>query len=104
MEKGKVLAFPGMNTAPVDRTDVKVKPAGMSAKGVLRGVFGALVLVIVVLNKPLSWFLNVGFGFYGLAWLFSDSGFHGAVALMALGGAVLVKYILLVFAKNSVKR
>lgn len=103
MEKGKVLAFPGVKAAPVERVEPKAKLAGVSAKGVLCGVFNALLLVIVVLNKPLSWFLNVVFGFYGLAWLFSDSGFHAFVAVMALGGGVLVKYILLVMAKKPAK-
>ncbi len=103
MEKAKILVFPGVQTKPVESVAPKVKPGKCSGKAGLRMTLNVLLFSIVILNKPLSWTLNALFGFYSMAWFFSGSGLHGGAALMALGGAVLVKYILLAVAKSARK-
>lgn len=67
----------------------------MLSRGIWAAVFNVLLTLIVMLNAPLSWFLNATFGFYALRWIFWGSAFHAWVAIAALLGGVLVKYIVL---------
>lgn len=68
---------------------------GDAGRDILAAVFNVLLTLIVMLNAPLSWFLNATFGFYALRWIFWGSAFHAWVAIAALVGGILVKYIVL---------
>jgi hypothetical protein len=107
MEKGKVLVFPKAlarpvqaSVPPVSAGAVQPKRPSQARNSVTRKMFNVLLIVIVILNRPLSWFLNAVFGFYALAWLFSHSSFHAMVAAAAVSGGVLVKYILMRYGKS----
>lgn len=98
MRETNVYEFPGVGVIKPKNAEFKAEEA-LPKKGMVgAGVFGFFVTLIVLLNRPLSWFLNGVAGFYFVAWLFQSGEqalFSGLVWGAAFAGGVLVKYLVL---------
>lgn len=110
MEKAKVYAFPGAAPVRVESPAPESKaPRANEAtgRGFFAGAFRVFLTLVVLLNRPLSWFFNGVAGFYFLAWIFQSGSaamFSGLVWGAALVGGVLVKYIVLSWGGNLMRR